>query len=105
MRASTWPSKGASKLRVQGALVVPVGSNEKLVEKKDVALVNGVDLGVGVISKPREPFAGTKKPKSVISRIQEFVGEKAFKSLVFLDAQGNIDCRERSGWSEVHWGG
>jgi hypothetical protein len=77
------PAAGATKVRVKATATVLVGKTEKTVEKKEVSLKAGVDLGVGALTlkeaDPKSAFA---------SDYVTYKGAKVIKKVVFLDPAG-----------------
>lgn len=80
------PAKGATKVHLKGTVVVLLGKEEKEVEKKDVVLKDGAELGFGNLKAPTNSLG--------LSTTLTYVGEKPIKSVTLIDADGKeISCR------------
>ncbi len=83
-RAADLPAPGAKKLRLIAKIAVEIGKDEKVFEKKEVILRNGVDLKVGILEWKAADLFGADGPGGFLI----YRGSRPLKSLTLLDAEG-----------------
>lgn len=99
-RAPGHPAAGATKLRVKGEVGVVVGKDEKTVERKDVSVRKGVDLGAGTLKALDSGLARDVAPTGV-----KYTGTRPLKRLALVDRAGEEVEAVRNPFTEARTAG